>query len=48
MLYDSLEMGEGGVEVGGSFKREGTQVPLWLIHSAVWQTPTQHCKAVIL
>ena len=26
---------------------EGTNVYLWLTH-AVWQKPTQHCKAIIL
>ena len=30
------------------FKREGTYVHLWLIHVAIWQKPTQHCKAIIL
>ena len=30
------------------FKREGTYVYLWLIHVAIWQKPTQHCKAIIL
>ena len=48
MIYENLEMGDGSVEVGGSFKREGIQVSIWLIHSAVWQKPTQHCKAVLL
>ena len=32
----------------GSFKREVTQVYLWLIHVDVWQKPTQHYKAIIL
>ena len=47
MLCDNLE---GGMEweVGGSFKREGTYVYLWLIHTVVRQKPTQHCKAIIL
>ena len=30
------------------FKREGTYVYLWLIPVAIWQKPTQHCKATIL
>ena len=47
MLCDYLE-GWDGWEVGGSFKREGTYVHLWLIHSDVWQKPTQSCKAIIL
>ena len=32
--------------VGG--RRERTYVYLWLIHTDVWQKPTQHCKAIIL
>ena len=44
MLCDNLE-GWGGV--GGTFKRQGIYVYLWLIH-IVWQKPTQRCKAVIL
>ena len=31
-----------------SFKREGTDVYLWLIHVNVWQKPTPYCKAIIL
>ena len=34
--------------VGGEFKREETDAYLWLIRAAVWQKPTQHCKAIIL
>jgi len=34
--------------VGGSFKREGTHVNLWLIHADAWQKPKQYCKAIIL
>ena len=30
------------------FKRRGTYVRLWLIHTVVWQKPIQHCKAIIL
>ena len=33
--------------MGGKFQREGTYVYLWLIHIAVWQKPTQHCKTII-
>ena len=33
---------------GGRFKREGTYVYLWLIYAAVWQKPTQCCKAITL
>ena len=34
--------------MGGRFKREGTNVPLWLIPVDVWQKPTLVCKAIIL
>jgi len=47
MLQDHLE-GEDGVGVRGRFKREGTYVYLWLMHTVVWQKVTQHCKAIIL
>ena len=30
-------------EVGGSFKREGTYVYLWLIHVYVWQKSSHYC-----
>jgi len=45
VLCDNLEEWDG---VGGRSKREGIDVPLWLIHTVVWQKPTQHCKAIIL
>ena len=32
----------------GRFPREGTNAYVRLIHLAVWQKPTQHCKAIIL
>ena len=35
-------------EVGGTYKREGTYVYLWLIHVDVWQKPIQYSKAIIL
>ena len=41
LLCDNLK----GWQVGGSFKREGTNVFLWLTHVDVWQKPTQYCKA---
>ena len=41
-------MGGMGWEVGGGFRKEGTYVYLGLIHVAVWQTPTQYCKEIIL
>ena len=37
-----------GWEVGERFKRERTDVYVWLIHVDGWQKPTQHCKATIL
>ena len=33
--------------LGGRFKREGTNVFLWLINVDVWQKPTQYYKAII-
>ena len=45
VLSDNIE-GWDGVE--GRFKREGTNVYLWLINVDVWEKPTQHCKAIIL
>ena len=46
--YVTTQRGGMGREKGGSFKREGTQVHLWLINVDVWQKPTQFCKAIIL
>ena len=37
-----------GLEVGGSFKRKGTYVYLWLIHVVIWQKQTHNYKAIIL
>ena len=34
-------------DMGGTFKREGTCVYLWLIQVDVWQKPIQFCKAVV-
>ena len=36
-----------GREVGGTFKREGTNVYLWLIHVDVWEKPTKFCKSIM-
>ena len=36
-----------GREVGGMFKREGTNVYLWLIHVDVWEKPTKFCKSIM-
>ena len=44
----TTQRGGMGWEVGGSFKKEGTYVHLWLIHTDVWQKSTQYCKAIIL
>ena len=33
-----------GREVGGRFRMAGTHVSLWLIHTGVWQKPTQYCN----
>ena len=35
-------VGGMGWEVGGTVKREGTYVYLWLIHVDIWQKPTQY------
>ena len=37
-----------GREMGGSFRREGIYVHLWLIHVETWQKTTKFCKAIIL
>ena len=39
-LSTYLLMGGMGQVVAGRFRREGTYVPLWLIHVIVWQKPT--------
>ena len=46
LLTNDCERGRMGREVGRRFKREGTNVYLWLIHVDVWQKTTQHCKAI--
>ena len=46
VLWENLEGQDGGGEVGGRFKREGTCMYLQLIHVVVRQKPTQHCKAI--
>ena len=35
-------------ETGGTFKREGIYVYLWLIHVEVLQKTTKFCKEIIL
>ena len=37
-----------GREMGGRFRREGTNAQLWLIHVDVRQKTTRFCKAIIL
>ena len=44
----TTKTGGMGWEGGGSSKREGTHVYLWLIHADVWQKPRQCCKSIIL
>lgn len=34
--------------VGGRLKKESIYVYLELIHTVVWENPTQQCKAIIL
>ena len=46
-LFRMAVIGGMGWEVGGRVKSEGTYVYLWLIHTDVWQKPTQYCKAII-
>ena len=46
MLCDDLDGWDGG-GVGGVSPREGIYVYIWLIHFAVQQKLTQHCKATI-
>ena len=41
VLYSNPEGEEGG---GRGIQREGTHVYLWLIHSDVWQKPSQYCR----
>ena len=57
LLYGSENSNRGSVstkrdgmarKMGGSFKREGIYVYLWLIHVEVSQKTTQFCKAIIL
>ena len=41
------EVGGGGAQKGGEIYIERDRY-LWLIHTVVWQNPTQYCKAIIL
>ena len=36
-----------GAGAGGTLKREGMYVYIWLLHAVVEQKPTQLCKVVI-
>ena len=38
----------GYVEGEGIFKKKGTYVYIWPIHTVIWQKPTQHCEAIII
>ena len=48
--WDSVKTLRGGIgwKVGGTFKREGTNVYLWLVHVDAWQKPTHYSKTIIL
>ena len=45
MLCDDLEGWNGRVR--GRLKRKELYGYLWIIHTVVWQKPTQHGKAII-
>ena len=46
--WGALWQGEGQAGVGGGREvKEGDNVRLWLIHTDVWQEPTQYYKAII-
>ena len=47
VLSDNLERWNG-VGFGMGVQEGETYVYLWLIHAAIWQRPTQSCKAIIL
>ena len=47
MLCDNLEE-YNGVGVAGKAQEVGTYVYFWLIHTVIWQKPTQYCKAISL
>ena len=51
-ISQGIQMGAlyqpGGLGWGGTFKREGTYVHLWLIHVDVWQKTIKFCKAINL
>ena len=44
MLCDNLEGWDGG----GTFKKKGIYLYLWLIHVDIWQKSMQYYKAIIL
>ena len=47
MLCEDLERWDG-VEGGNEVQEGGNVCILWLIHVALWQKPTRHCKAIII
>ena len=38
----------GGKDVEGRFRRKETHICLWLIHTDVWQKPSQYGEVIIL
>ena len=47
VLWDNPE-GWGGEGGGRVFGMGGTHIYPWLIHSDIWQKPSQYCKLIIL
>ena len=48
VLCDNLEVQDGLQRCKRGSRWRGHYVYLWLIHVAIWQKPTQYCKAIIL
>jgi len=48
VLCDNPEAVGWGGRWEGTFRREKTNLYLWLIHADVWQKSTKYCKAIIL
>ena len=46
VLCDNPE-GQGREGAGRRAQEEGTHVYLWLVHTDVWQKPSQYCKVII-
>ena len=47
LLYSRGDSVPCGDQKGRKFRKEGTRVYVWLMHFAVQQKLTQHCKATI-